>query len=61
MGMSDGVARRAQDPSSIEIVGIVPATRWEIFQSQVGGQIYVPYAQDYRSSVLFQVRTAPRA
>ncbi len=60
-GMSDGIARRAQDPPSIEIVGIVPATRWEMFQSHVGGQIYVPYAQDYRSSVFFQVRTAPRA
>ena len=61
MGMSDGIARRAQDPPSIEIVGIVPATRWEMFQSQVGGQIYVPFAQDYRSSVFFQVRAAPRA
>ncbi len=61
MGMSDGIARRAQDPPSIEIVGIVPATRWEMFQSQVGGQIYVPYAQDYRSSVFFEVRTSPRA
>jgi hypothetical protein len=61
LGMSDGFARRAQDPPSIEIVGIVPATRWEMFQSQVGGQIYVPFAQDYRSSVFFQVRTSPRA
>ena len=61
MGSSDGVARRTQDAPSIEIVGIVPATRWEVFQSQVGGQIYVPYAQDYRSSVFFQVRTGSRA
>jgi putative ABC transport system permease protein len=60
LGMSDGVARRPQDPPSIEIVGIVPATRWEIFQSKIGGQIYVPFAQDYRSSVFFQVRTSPR-
>ena len=60
LGMSDGIARRPQDPPSIEIVGIVPATRWEMFQSQVGGQIYVPYAQDYRSSAFFQVRASPR-
>jgi predicted permease len=60
LGMSDGIARRAQDPASIEIVGIVPATRWEMFQSKIGGQIYVPFAQDYRSSVFFQVRTASR-
>ena len=32
-----------------------------MFQSQVGGQIYVPYAQDYRSIVFFQVRTGSRA
>ncbi len=61
MGMSDNIARRAQDVPSIEIVGIVPATRWEVFQSQVGGQIYVPYAQDYRSSAFFLVRAASRA
>jgi predicted permease len=60
MGASDNIARRAQDPPSIEIVGIVPPTRWEMFQSQVGGQIYVPYAQDYRGSAFFQVRTSPR-
>jgi putative ABC transport system permease protein len=60
LGMSDGFARRPQDPPSIEIIGIVPATRWEMFQSKVGGQIYVPFAQDYRSSVFFQVRTSRR-
>jgi len=61
LGMSDEIARRAQDLPSVQIVGIVPATRWEMFQSQVGGQIYVPYAQDYRSSVFFQVRAASGA
>jgi len=61
MGVSDDIARRAQDPPSVEIVGIVPATRWEIFQSGVGGQIYVPFAQDFRSNVFFHVRAAPSA
>jgi predicted permease len=61
VGVSDHVARRAQDPQSVEIVGIVPAFRWELFQSEVGGQIFVPFAQDFRSDVFFQVRTAPRA
>jgi len=61
MGASDDIARRAQDPPSVEIVGIVPATRWEIFQSGVGGQVFVPYAQDFRSDVFFHVRTAPGA
>jgi ABC-type antimicrobial peptide transport system permease subunit len=39
----------------------VPTTRWEVFQSAVGGQIYVPFAQDFRSDVFFQVRTAQSA
>jgi predicted permease len=59
MGVSDDIARRAQDPQSLEIVGIVPATRWEMFQSGVGGQIYVPFAQDFRSGVFFLARPAP--
>jgi predicted permease len=61
MGVNDDIARRAQDPPSVEIVGIVPTTRWEVFQSAVGGQIYVPFAQDFRSDVFFQVRTAQSA
>jgi hypothetical protein len=60
MGISHHIARRAQDPSSVEIVGIVPPTRWEIFQSEVGGQIFVPFAQGIQSDVFFHVRTTPR-
>src|SRR5208283_2333955 len=36
MGISNDMARSARDPNSVEIVGIVPATRWELFQSEVG-------------------------
>jgi predicted permease len=61
MGISNDMARSARDPKSVEIVGIVPATRWELFQSEVGGQIYVPFAQGFQSNVFFQVRTAPNA
>jgi predicted permease len=61
MGASDDIARRAHDAASVDIVGIVPASRWEIFQSGVGGQIYVPFAQDSRSDAFFLVRPAPGA
>jgi predicted permease len=61
MGSSDDIARRAGDAPSVEIVGIVPASRWEIFQSGVGGQIYVPFAQDPRRDAFFLVRPAPGA
>ncbi len=59
MGSSDFIARNAQDPPSIEIVGIVPPTRWEFFQRTIGGQIFVPFAQGFRSNIFFHVRTAP--
>lgn len=58
MGASDDIARRPDDPQSLEVVGIVPATRWEMFQSKVGGQIYVPFAQGFRSDAFFLVRPA---
>jgi predicted permease len=61
MGASNDVARGPKDPQSVEIVGIVPATRWELFQSGVGGQIFVPFAQGIQSDVFFQVRTVPNA
>jgi hypothetical protein len=61
MGASNDVARGPKDPQSVEIVGIVPATRWELFQSAVGGQIFVPFAQGIQSDVFFQVRTVPGA
>jgi len=61
MGISDDLARTAQDPQSVEIVGIVPVTRWELFQRGAGGQVFVPFAQGYRTGVFFQVRTTPNA
>jgi predicted permease len=64
MGSNDDLAKAPQDPRSVEIVGIVPAIRWEFFESEVGGQIFVPFAQGARSAVFFQVRMArgaPRA
>jgi predicted permease len=60
-GISNDLAKGADDAKSIEIVGIVPATRWELFQKEVGGHIYVPFAQGFQSIVFFQIRTAARA
>ncbi len=59
-GASNDLSKQAGDAQSLEIVGIVPATRWELFQSAVGSNIYVPFAQGFQSNVFFHVRTAPR-
>ncbi|HVU24030.1 MAG TPA: ADOP family duplicated permease [Opitutus sp.] len=58
MGSSDDIARRADESQPIEIVGIVPATRWELFEKEPGGAIYVPFAQGFQSNAFFHVRTA---
>ena len=43
--------------SMIEIVGIVPATRWDLFDHSARGAIYVPFAQGFQSNAFFHVRT----
>jgi predicted permease len=60
MGSSSDVARQAKDPESVEVVGIVPVTRWETFQSEPGGQIFVPFAQGIQTNVSLQVLTTAR-
>jgi predicted permease len=59
-GTSNDYFKHDGDSQSLEIVGIVPATRWELIQSEVGGHIYVPFAQGFQSNVFFLARTAPR-
>ncbi|MGO9317981.1 MAG: ABC transporter permease [Terracidiphilus sp.] len=59
-GTSNFYSKHDGDAQSLEIVGIVPTTRWELFQSEVGGHIYVPFAQGFHSTAFFLVRTAPR-
>jgi predicted permease len=41
---------------TIEIVGIVPATRQQLFEKDPHGQIYVPFARGFQSNVTFFVR-----
>jgi hypothetical protein len=60
VGTSNDYPKHDGDAQSLEIVGIVPTTRWEFFQSEIGGHIYVPFAQGFHSTAFFVVRTAPR-
>jgi predicted permease len=61
VGASGSIAATADDPKSVEIIGIVPNTRWELFGEINGGAIFVPYAQGFQANVFFHVRTANSA
>lgn len=45
-------------PKTMEIVGIVPATRPDVFDQEPGQAVYVPFAQGFMSNVHFHVRPA---
>lgn len=57
-GASEHVSRQSTDAPTIEIVGIVPATKWEIFGDSSNGVLYVPFAQGYQSNTFLHIRTA---
>ncbi len=49
---------RPPAPPTLEIVGIVPSTRLDVFDKEPGQAIYVPFAQGFMSNVHFHVRPA---
>ncbi len=55
---SDRDTNQGGPAKPMEIIGIVPATRWDLFGANAGGNIYVPFAQGYQSNAFFHVRTA---
>lgn len=59
IGASESIAKRAEE-KTLEIVGIVPATKWELFGDTSNGVIYQPFAQGYQSNVYLHVRTAAK-
>jgi len=58
VSISDDVAARADDASSLEVVGIVPTIKTSLFSKERESAIYVPFAQGYQSTVNFHVRAA---
>jgi predicted permease len=52
-----GAGTRADSSETIEIVGIVPVTRHQLFeQEEPAGAIYLPFARGFQSNVSFFVR-----
>ena len=56
MGMSEDLSGEVKPDETIEIVGIVPATRHALFEKDPSGAIYLPFAQGFQSNVSFFVR-----
>src|SRR5258707_3355358 len=56
-GRSADFSEEAKQQETIEIVGIVPATRHQLFDmEETGGAIYLPFARGFQSDVSFFVR-----
>ena len=56
MGMSNDLSGEAKPDETIEIVGVVPATRHALFENEPPGAIYLPFAHGFQSNVTFFVR-----
>ncbi|MEP6685597.1 MAG: ABC transporter permease [Verrucomicrobiota bacterium] len=56
MGMSEDLSGEIKPDETIEIVGIVPATRHALFEKDPSGALYLPFAQGFQSDVSFFVR-----
>jgi putative ABC transport system permease protein len=56
MGMSEDLSGEIKKDETMEIVGIVPATRHALFEKERPGAIYLPFAGGFQSDASFFVR-----
>src|SRR5205814_10173824 len=56
VGRSADLSEEENQGNTIEIVGIVPATRHALFEKEPVGGIYLPFARGFQSDVSFFVR-----
>ncbi|HEY2712779.1 MAG TPA: ABC transporter permease [Chthoniobacterales bacterium] len=59
----DGSAAKkgAEAKAPIEVIGIVPYARNDLFQKDPGGALYLPFAGGFQSNVFFQIKFASNA
>ncbi len=55
-GSSADLSEAEKKEETIEIVGIVPATRHALFEKELAGGIYLPFARGFQSDISFIVR-----
>src|ERR1700693_4364585 len=56
VGRSADLNEAEKKDETIEIVGIVPATRHALFEKEAAGGIYLPFARGFQSDISFFVR-----
>src|SRR6185503_15645456 len=56
MGMQADLSGEVKPGETIEIVGIVPASRHALFEKDPSGAIYLPFGRGFQSNVTFFVR-----
>ena len=56
VGGSADLTEGQKQEETIEVVGIVPATRHALFEKESAGGIYLPFARGFQSDVFFIVR-----
>jgi ABC-type antimicrobial peptide transport system permease subunit len=56
VGRSADLNEKEQQDETIEIVGIVPASRHALFEKEPAGGIYLPFARGFQSDISFFVR-----
>ena len=54
--MNGDVSGEIKPCETIEIVGIVPATRHALFEKEPAGAIYLPFGRGFQSNIPFFVR-----
>ena len=56
VGMTEDLSGSIKPGETIEVVGVVPATRQALFESEPNGAIYVPFGRGFQSNISFLVR-----
>ena len=56
IGIGNDLSGEPASEQVIQIVGIVPATRYGLFEKNPAGEIYIPFARGFQNNIFFLVR-----
>jgi predicted permease len=56
IGIGNDLSGEPGSGEAIQIVGIVPATRYGLFEKNPAGEIYIPFAHGFQNNIFFLIR-----